>query len=50
MISPLDQNRIYDKKYLSNYIETIHDIGIDKNLFDKKFVEFLNMFIKFIKK
>jgi hypothetical protein len=49
MISPLDQNRIYDKKYLSNYIETIHDIGIDKNLFDKKFVEFLNIFIKFIK-
>ncbi len=48
MISPLDQNRIYDKKYFSNYIDDLHDLGIDKNLFEKDFIEFLKLFKKSI--
>lgn len=49
MIKTLEQGMIYDKKYFSDYIESLHDIGIDKKLFDKDFVKFLNMFKKFIK-
>lgn len=48
MISPLDQNRIYDKKYFSNYIDDLHDLGIEKNLFEKDFIEFLKLFKKSI--
>ncbi len=50
MIKTLEQNRIYDKKYFSAYIESLHDIGIDKKLFDKEFIDFLFTFKKFIKK
>jgi len=49
MIKTLEQGMIYDKKYFSGYIESLRDIGIDKKLFDKDFVKFLNMFKKFIK-
>lgn len=49
MIKTLKQDMIYNKKYFSEYIESLHDIGIDKKLFDKDFVKFLDIFKKFIK-
>lgn len=49
MIKTLEQGMIYDKKYFSGYIESLRDIGIDKKLFDKDFIKFLEMFRKFIK-
>lgn len=49
MIKTLEQGMIYDKKYFSGYIESLRDIGIDKKLFDKDFIKFLDMFKKFIK-
>lgn len=49
MISPLEQDKIYDKEYLYDYIETLRDIGIEKKLFDRDFINFLFTFNKFIK-
>ena len=45
----LNQTRIFDKKYLYNYIYSLHDLGIEHKLFDKDFIEFLDMFRKFLK-
>jgi hypothetical protein len=49
-IKPLEQDLIYDKKYFYEYINSLIDIGIETNLFDKDFIEFLNIFKRFIKK
>jgi hypothetical protein len=49
MISTLEQDKVYDKEYLLNYIETLRDIGIEKKLFDKDFINFLFTFKEFIK-
>jgi hypothetical protein len=49
MISTLEQDKIYDKKYLLKYIESLRDIGIEKKLFDRDFINFLFAFKKFIK-
>jgi hypothetical protein len=49
-IKTLEQSTIYDKKYFSDYIESLKDIGISINLFDKDFIEFLDKFKKFISK
>jgi len=49
MFKTLEQDKIYDKKYLLNYIESLRDIGIEKNLFDRDFINFLFEFNKFIK-
>jgi hypothetical protein len=46
----LEQSMIYDKKYFSEYINSLRDIGISKKLFDKDFIEFLDKFKKFISK
>lgn len=46
----LEQSMVYDKKYFLEYIDSLHDIGISKKLFDKDFIEFLNIFKRFIKK
>jgi hypothetical protein len=48
MISTLEQDKVYDKEYLLNYIESLRDIGIEKKLFDRDFINFLFMFNKFI--
>ena len=48
MISTLEQDKVYDKKYLLNYIESLRDIGIEKKLFDNDFIEFLLMFRGFV--
>jgi hypothetical protein len=48
MIKVLDQDKIYDKKYISEYIYSLHDIGIEKKLFDKDFIKFLVMFRGFV--
>lgn len=48
MIKVLDQDKIYDKKYIYEYIYSLHDIGIEKKLFDKDFMEFLVMFRGFV--
>lgn len=45
----LNQTRIFDKNYLYNYIYSLHDLGIEHKLFDKDFIEFLDMFRKFLK-
>lgn len=49
-IETLEQSTIYDKKYFSDYINSLKDIGISINLFDKDFIEFLDKFKKFISK
>lgn len=49
VIKTLEQGMIFDKKYFSGYIESLRDIGIEKKLFDKDFIKFLEMFKKFIK-
>jgi hypothetical protein len=49
MISTLKQEKIYDKEYLLNYIESLRDIGIEKKIFDRDFINFLFEFNKFIK-
>jgi hypothetical protein len=48
MIKVLGQDKIYDKKYLYDYIYSLHDFGIEKKLFDKDFIDFLVMFRKFV--
>ena len=48
MIKVLDQDKIYDKKYIYEYISLLHEIGIEKKLFDKDFIEFLVMFRGFV--
>ena len=48
MISPLEQDKIYDKEYLYDYIETLRDIGIEKKLFDRDFINFLFSIKEFI--
>jgi len=50
MIKVLGQDKIYDKKYLYDYIYSLHDFGIEKKLFDKDFIDFLVMFRKFVMK
>ena len=50
IIKPVDQTNIFKQKYLKEYIEMIHDVGIEKKLFTKDFIVFLNEFKKFIKK
>ena len=49
-IETMKQSMIYDKKYFSEYINSLRDIGISKKLFDKDFIEFLDKFKKFISK
>jgi hypothetical protein len=49
IIRTLNQTRIFDKNYLYNYIYSLHDLGIEHKLFDKDFIEFLDMFRKFLK-
>jgi hypothetical protein len=44
----LEQSMVYDKKYLYDYIYSLHDFGIEKKLFDKDFIDFLVMFRKFV--
>jgi hypothetical protein len=50
MIKVLRQDKIYDKKYLYDYIYSLHNFGIEKKLFDKDFIDFLVMFRKFVMK
>jgi hypothetical protein len=50
MIKVLGQDKIYDKKYLYDYIYSLHDFGIEMKLFDKDFIDFLVMFRKFVMK
>lgn len=50
IIRTLDQTRIIDKKYLYNYIYSLHDLGIEHKLFDEDFIEFLDKLKKFISK
>ena len=50
MIKVLGQDKIYDKKYLYDYIYSLHDFGIEKKLFDKDFIDFLVVFRKFVMK
>jgi hypothetical protein len=47
-IMVLGQDKIYDKKYLYDYIYSLHDFGIEKKLFDKDFIDFLVMFRNFV--
>lgn len=49
MITTLEQDKIYNKGYLLKYIESLRDIGIEKKLFDRDFINFLFTFNKFIK-
>lgn len=49
MFKTLEQDKIYDKEYFLKYIESLRDIGIEKNLFDRDFINFLLTINKFIK-